>query len=115
MSSEYRQPGMYMHLYHGFESEEARQTANAEAEAGLRPNYWGSVGPDFGPLTAVHETYAATIQVHFDPDKFDAQKFFEGQTDIDFFGRDSFWLNYEDDCVLLNGIRYGDWAVYYVG
>jgi hypothetical protein len=60
-----------------------------------RMDDWGFDGPTIGPLKWCHTTYAFNIKIQF-VNSVDA-------------------LNYFGDLVVLGGMYYGDWTVYYVG
>lgn len=86
-------PGLYIGLFHGFKSEEDRQTAGN----------WGEYGPLIGPLVYMHTTYADDIKLKF-----------VTQEAASVYG-----MNVEDnlcvdknDCIPFKGIQYGDWSVF---
>lgn len=108
-------PGMYLKLFHGFESDEARN----EAEN------WGAQGPTIGPLLWSHQTYNAHITLGFPVYAKSLEDFLEGKKDIEIIrwdGRDlnndrqyhTIWLNIKDDCIHFDGMFYGDWEFVYV-
>lgn len=96
-------PGMYLKLFHGFESDEARNEAQE----------WGEQGPTIGPLLWSHQTYNAHITLGIDPDNFD-KAFLKDKKDFEVVEQDVLWLNIKDDCIHFNGMFYGDWEFVHV-
>jgi hypothetical protein len=85
--------GLYLGLFHGFKSEEARAAKQD----------WGDVGPMFGPLQYVHTTYASEVHIEF-VDKAEAVE----------YGLDHILdlpIN-KDGCVEWDGMQYGDWTAF---
>lgn len=88
-----KKPGLYLRLFHGFPQDNYPDEIDD----------WGEQGPSIGPLNCVHTTYMSCIKYQFS-DIGDARK----------FGLDSDGvLDVDGDTILHEGIRYGDWTVYY--
>lgn len=113
-TSEKLKPGMYLKLFHGFESDEARNAAED----------WGAKGPTIGPLLWSHQTYNSHITLGIHPLAFDIKAFLEGKKNFEFTawkGLDqaenaecTLWLDIIDDCIHFDGMFYGDWEFVYV-
>lgn len=89
--------GLYLGLFHGFESQEAREENNKN-DAG-----WGENGPCIGPLDYVHTTYASFVHIQF-ADLFCAEVYgLDTQSDIEMV----------EGCLSFGGMEYGDWTVFY--
>ena len=90
-------PGTYLCLFHGFHNEIDRKRNT------INDNGLGTAGPMIGPLDFVHTTYAFDIKIRF------ASGFYESKEK---YGLDAeSQLDMADDCVLYNGVQYGDWSV----
>ena len=72
---------LYLQLYHG-RTDPAQQMDD-----------WGFVGPTFGPLACVVQTYFSTLRVH----------------GVD---HDELWLEQHDDMVVWDGAYYGDISIF---
>lgn len=89
--------GLYLGLYHGFESDEARESAGD----------WGERGPMIGPLKYVHTTYATHIKFEF---------FTEERANLyPIPKRNGVFADFNmgSDCIEFDGMEYGDWTVFY--
>jgi hypothetical protein len=85
---------MYLHLFHG------RKTPDEELDG------WGTDGPEIGPLTFVHTTYADSLRIGF-KDREANEKFFPN---AQYPSPED--LNVLEDCLDYNGLYYGDWVVH---
>jgi hypothetical protein len=72
---------LYLQLYHG------RTDPDQQMED------WGFVGPTFGPLSYVVQTYCTTLRLHGDP-------------------HHELWLAHHDDMVVWGGAYYGDMSIF---
>jgi len=88
--------GLYLGLFHGFESEEAREAKGD----------WGEDGALIGPLKYYHTTYADIFRFEFTDGANFKQYGFEDGVDLE--------LNVKEGCVHFDGMQYGDWTVFYV-
>lgn len=92
-------PGVYLCLFHGYRSQLDRwRGTQIKEEKGVD-------GPMIGPLEYVHTSYAQDVKYAF------ADHFFEAtqRYGLDDEGQ----LEMVEDCLLYNGIEYGDWSVSY--
>ena len=90
-----QKPALYLGLFHGRRSPLERM------------DDWGFDGPTIGPLKWCHTTHAFNIKIQF-VNSVDALNYFGVQ-------REQFLLDINGDLVVLGGMYYGDWTVYYVG
>jgi hypothetical protein len=90
-----QKPGLYLGLFHG------RRLPLEQM------NDWGFDGPTIGPLKWCHTTYAFNIKIQFE-NSVDALNYFGVQ-------QEQFHLDMNGDLVVVDGMYYGDWTVYYVG
>jgi hypothetical protein len=72
---------LYLQLYHG-RKDPAEQMED-----------WGFVGPTFGPLSYVVQTYRTTIRLHGGGDR-------------------ELWLDCHDDMIVWDGCYYGDMSIF---
>lgn len=86
--------GLYIGLFHGYPDEEGREKAGD----------WGENGALIGPVRFVQTTYATLIKFNFVNPK-DSEKYGLPSEVIT-------ELPYKDDCVLFDGMYYGDWTVF---
>lgn len=87
--------GLYLGLFHGFKNQKERE----------KTDDWGEQGALIGPLEYVHTTYSYHIKFNFESES-DAKKY--GFTDR----RGD--LPVKEDCILFDGMEYGDWTVFNV-
>lgn len=97
-------PGLYLGLFHGFIDEQER----------IDSDDWGESGALIGPLEFVHTTYALEVKLRF-IDWRDAQKYPFQHTYGPNGQHDFATLEVSGDCILFDGIQYGDWTVFYIG
>lgn len=99
-------PGLYLGLFNGYTSEEAREEAD-----GLP----GERGPVIGPLKYVHTTYLWRVAFEF-VDRNAAQLFRDLVFSAEINGdQHNIWegeLLLVDDCLLYQDMLYGDWNVF---
>lgn len=99
-------PGLYLALFHGFESHEAREDCDGD---------WGQPDPMIGPLKYVHTTYTCHIKFAFaDGAAVPPESLAEGMGLYNAFSEYAAGdLMTDQDCVYFDGVYYGDWTVFY--
>jgi len=87
--------GLYLGLFHGFKNQKEREETDD----------WGENGALIGPLEYVHTTYSYHIKLKFkDGADFSQYGFTEDYTA----------LMVKNDCLIFDGMEYGDWTVFNV-
>jgi len=93
-------PGLYLGLFHGFESAKARDASGD----------WGANGPLIGPLKFVHTTYGCHIKFEFVEEKDAAKYGFKLNEMHDLMVEGS--KSPDSDCIKFDGMFYGDWTAF---
>lgn len=98
---------VYIHLFHG------RKTLEENLDD------WGSDGPIIGPLNYVHVTYMDSVRGEcpietaekFFPDVYAEEQEFANKNHRFMSDKTDFWLDTPGDCILYDGVYYGDWTI----